>query len=66
MKGIIQKGNKIHDASCGNGIKTVSLAKEGYRISASDISEKMVALTNTRAKTANVKIEIFVSSWADF
>jgi glycine/sarcosine N-methyltransferase len=65
MKGIIQKGIKIHDASCGNGIKTVALAKEGYCISASDISKKMVAITNTRAKNANVKIDTFVSTWAD-
>lgn len=35
---------KILDASCGNGIQATALAKEGFNITATDISEDMLEL----------------------
>jgi SAM-dependent methyltransferase len=65
FKEILAKPQKILDASCGNGIQAVSLAKGGHQVTASDISERMVLLTLDRAKKNNVELKTFVSSWKE-
>jgi hypothetical protein len=65
MKDVINKNQKIHDASCGNGIQAVALAKNGFNVSASDISLKMVDLTKEKAQKNGLNFDIFVSSWKE-
>jgi len=60
---LLEPGISILDASCGNGIQAVALAKKGFDISASDISERMIELTKKRATKSKVKINTFVSDW---
>lgn len=65
MKPILNLNQRIHDASCGNGIQAVALAKQGFRVSASDISANMVRLTQERAKKAGVSLAAFTASWLE-
>ncbi|MCK9171789.1 MAG: class I SAM-dependent methyltransferase [Treponema sp.] len=60
---ILSTPKKVLDASCGNGIQAVALAKKGYEVTAADISEKMVLLTRNRSAKSKVHIETMVSSW---
>ena len=47
---------KILDCACGIGTQAIGLAKLGYNITASDISEGEINEAKARAKNANVNI----------
>jgi len=61
---LLSKNFKIHDAACGNGIQAIALAKQGYHVSMSDISEKMVEIAINNSKLDHISLNTFVSSWS--
>ena len=56
---------KILDASCGNGIQATALAKEGFNITATDISEDMLELAKKYASSRDVHFPIMPISWQE-
>ena len=48
-------GSKILDCGCGPGMDTERFAKLGYEVSAIDLSDRFVRLTQRRAPNANVQ-----------
>ncbi|UZW15108.1 class I SAM-dependent methyltransferase [Clostridium pasteurianum] len=55
----------ILDSACGNGVKAIALALNGYNITATDISMEMVKFTNEFSKKHNVSISTDVKSWSE-
>lgn len=47
----------VLDCSCGTGIQALGLAALGYRVSASDISNKMIAIVKSKAKQSQLQVE---------
>lgn len=47
-------GSRLIDLGCGTGLDAVHLATQGYRVTATDWSERMVARTRDRALTAGL------------
>jgi SAM-dependent methyltransferase len=58
LKPILEQFNvkTVLDCSCGNGLQAIPLAKEGYAVDASDISDNMLKEAIEFAKQENVKI----------
>jgi glycine/sarcosine N-methyltransferase len=56
---------KALDAGCGTGFHSVLLAQLGLQITATDISENMLHLTQKNAKRKKVQIEIIQASFDD-
>lgn len=54
---------QILDAACGNGIQATALALNGYKVTATDISNGMVQLTDTLAKKHGVTLDTARKSW---
>lgn len=54
---------RILDCSCGNGIQAAALSRNGYNVSASDISKEMVHLTEIYAKKSNLSFPVSCLSW---
>lgn len=53
---------KILDMGCGFGRNAIYLAKQGFEISAFDLSEHSIAMTEEKAKAAGVELkDLFVS-----
>jgi len=46
----------ILDCACGTGIQAIGLAQKGYKVSASDISRKMVRILKRKATNKGLKI----------
>ena len=61
----LSQSAKILDCSCGTGNHAIWMARQGFDISASDISEEMVALASAKAGKENVSINFFKSSWEE-
>jgi len=53
------------DIGCGTGTLSVELAEAGYTVTATDISEDMLAIVAYRAKEADVEVRIFVYDMLD-
>jgi ubiquinone/menaquinone biosynthesis C-methylase UbiE len=53
------------DCSCGTGIQAIGLAREGFRVTASDISEEMIRAASKNASKHGVDIEFVQSSFLD-
>ncbi|HEX2948439.1 MAG TPA: class I SAM-dependent methyltransferase [Armatimonadota bacterium] len=53
----LQPGNRILEIGCGTGRHSVELAKRGYRVTAVDISEGMLAEAAQAADAAGVDID---------
>lgn len=62
--GRIKKGKTL-DLCCGAGSNTVYLAKEGFQVTAIDISSKAVEISSKKAEEANVKIKFLVQSFLE-
>jgi SAM-dependent methyltransferase len=58
-------GAKVLDCSCGTGDQAIWMARQGYRVSASDISEGMIDRAREKAKNENLDISFFRSSWEE-
>ena len=48
----------VLDIGCGTGTLSIDLAKAGYKVVATDLSEEMLQIVNLRAKEENVDLEI--------
>jgi ubiquinone/menaquinone biosynthesis C-methylase UbiE len=55
----------VLDCSCGTGIQAIGLASEGFRVTASDISEEMIKAASKNASKHGVDIEFVHSSFLD-
>lgn len=49
-------GNRVCECACGTGTMAVQLAKRGYRVTASDLSEGMLRAAAQKARAAGVMI----------
>lgn len=56
---------RILDCSCGTGLQTIALAKAGYHVVGSDISQEMLNIAKNNAKKQSLDIEFIRSSWVD-
>ena len=61
----LPKKARILDCSCGTGNHAIWLARQGYRVSASDISEGMLEQARKKAAFAKLPVEFYRSSWED-
>src|SRR5512138_447826 len=66
LDGVIREyfGVKVHsilDAACGIGTQTIGLAKKGYQITASDISEGAINRARQEATERNLSITFCVA-----
>lgn len=61
----LHQSAKILDCSCGTGDHAIWLARQGFEVFASDISEDMVARALDKAKAHNLLIRFFQSSWEE-
>ena len=48
----------VLDIGCGTGTLSIEMAKSGYEVVATDLSEEMLQIVSYRAKEENVKLEI--------
>jgi glycine/sarcosine N-methyltransferase len=55
----------VLDCSCGTGIQAIGLASEGFRVTASDISEEMIGAASKNASKYGVDIDFVHSSFLD-
>lgn len=64
LSGLIQErwptAETILDVSCGIGTQALGLAKQGFRVTASDLSEKAVARAQSEASQRNLDIQFSV------
>jgi len=61
----LQSGARVLDCSCGTGNHAIWLAKQGFKVHASDISEGMLETAKIKAEKEGVDIHFFRSSWTD-
>src|SRR2546425_7517985 len=54
--GIVRKGSAI-DLGCGAGVETMFLAKNGFRTSGIDVSNKAIELAKSSAKRRRLRID---------
>lgn len=56
-KAICKQQNRILEVACGTGRITIPLAKAGFSVTGTDISESMIAKAKKNAKEANASVE---------
>jgi 2-polyprenyl-3-methyl-5-hydroxy-6-metoxy-1,4-benzoquinol methylase len=61
----LPKDIKICDCSCGIGHQAIALKKEGYDITATDISDEMINFTIKNARDVNLKFPVNRMSWKE-
>jgi 2-polyprenyl-3-methyl-5-hydroxy-6-metoxy-1,4-benzoquinol methylase len=59
-------GDGIIDIACGTGALTLPLAERGLDITACDLSEAMVNITNQKFKSAGLSTQTFSANMVDF
>lgn len=55
---LIPKGSRVLDVPCGGGRVTVHLSKRGYKMSAGDLSEAMLAIAKESVTKAGYQVEV--------
>ncbi len=58
-------GARILDCSCGTGDHVIWMARQGFEVFASDISDGMLRQARKKANTANASITFIRSSWEE-
>jgi SAM-dependent methyltransferase len=58
--------NGILDIACGTGALTIPLVKNGYDVTAFDLSASMVEITNQKLKKEKRSANLFVANMIDF
>jgi 2-polyprenyl-3-methyl-5-hydroxy-6-metoxy-1,4-benzoquinol methylase len=53
------------DIGCGTGTLSLELAEAGYLVTATDLSEEMLSIVETRAKERKIDLDIFVYDMLD-
>jgi 2-polyprenyl-3-methyl-5-hydroxy-6-metoxy-1,4-benzoquinol methylase len=53
------------DIGCGTGTLSLELARAGYAVTATDLSEEMLSIVEYRAKESNLDLNIFVYDMLD-
>lgn len=53
------------DIGCGTGTLSLEIARRGYAVTATDLSEEMLSIVEYRAKESNVNLDIFVYDMLD-
>ena len=61
----LPKNARILDCSCGTGNHAIWLARQGFKVFASDISEGMIACAAKKAEKEGLDINFFRSSWEE-
>jgi len=61
----IPPGSKVLDCACGTGAHAIWMAKQGYEVTATDISEGMIQQAKQKAQDEGVKINFFRSAWEE-
>lgn len=61
----LNKESHLLDCSCGTGDQAIWLARQGYSVFASDISESMLDMAIKKAERSKANIQFFRSSWQD-
>jgi glycine/sarcosine N-methyltransferase len=59
------RAGAVLDAACGTGINAAALARRGYRVSAADGSEAMIAAAAARFRSEQLEIPLVHCMWAD-
>lgn len=60
------KVNTILDCACGTGLQSIGLAKEGFNVTGSDLSEKMLEIARENAKKEGINgIKFFQSDFRE-
>jgi tellurite methyltransferase len=60
------KGVKVLDIGCGEGKDAVFMAKQGYEVTAFDITDNGIAKTKRMAKENGVEVNAFIADINDF
>jgi SAM-dependent methyltransferase len=58
--------NGIIDIACGTGALTIPLVKNGYDVTAFDLSAAMIKVTDKKLKKEKLQANLFVANMADF
>ena len=53
----LRPGSTVEDLGCGRGRHAIPIARQGYRVTGVDLSEKMLDLARTRARKEGVSVE---------
>ena len=61
LKAQAHKPTRILDLGCGHGDNAIWLARQGYKVSATDCSETVIQQAQERARIAGVSIEFHVN-----
>lgn len=59
----LPKKARVLDCSCGTGDHAIWLAKQGFEVHASDISDGMLSAAKDKAREENLDIHFFQCSW---
>ena len=59
----LSKDAKILDSACGKGVQAAALKRQGFDVTAADISEEMINLTQAYANKNNLSIPTYCLAW---
>ncbi len=54
---LLPPGSAVEDLGCGRGRHAIPIARQGFRVTGVDLSEKMLDLARTRARREGVSVE---------
>ncbi|MGI0078734.1 MAG: methyltransferase domain-containing protein [Nitrososphaerales archaeon] len=63
MNGLFRPGDTVLEIGCGTGTETLSLARRGVRVIATDISSKMVEVLNSKARKSGLSEKV-IGVWS--